>query len=303
MSRSIFDSMSEQKIHARLKTYWSRYVDVFPQIPVRNVIGYDRLQDMNELEKAKDYLLHTSFDFVICQLNSGIPILIIEFDGLEKGFSIDGKYILLKERLSQDIHRKLKMETKLRVCQKISVPMIVVSYPECDLLEESEDQITILDAIIGDAIEKKVRRYNHEKHIERLSNAWDFGGEAASEITELEIYLEVEDHNPIKQKIRKITNKFPFWHDQILFPKIIDDVIEGEFHLKAGIQIESNNSRSQKIVTTKISMRAIGVNTSDYIWLFNTIGEYCLCRKTEKILGFDSEKWNLVAQNTEMTLD
>lgn len=155
MSRSIFDSKSEQKIHTRLKTYWSKYVDVFPQIPVRNVIGYDKLQEMDESQKAKEYLLTTSFDFVICQLNNGIPILIIEFDGLENGFSIDGKYIVLRERSSHDIHRKLKMEAKLRVCQKTNVPMIVLSYPECDLLKESEDQITILDATIGDAIEKR----------------------------------------------------------------------------------------------------------------------------------------------------
>lgn len=110
MSRPIFDSKSEQKIYTRLKTYWSRYLDVFPQIPVRNVIGYDKLQEMDESQRVKDYLL------------------------------------------------------------------------------------TIL-------------------------------------------------------------------------------------------------------------MRIIGVNTSDYIWLFNTIGEYCLCRKTEKILGSDAEKWNLAIQNTEMTPD
>lgn len=302
MSRSIFDSKSEQKIHTRLKTYWSKYVDVFPQIPVRNVIGYHRLQEMDESQKAKSYLLTTSFDFVVCQLNSGLPILIIEFDGLENGFSIDGKYIL-KEQSSHDIYRELKMEAKLRVCQKINVPMIVVSYPECDLLKESEDQITILDAIIGDAIEKKVRSDNYEKHIERLSNTWYFGGKGAAEITEMEIYFEVEGHNPVKQKIREITGKFPFWGEQIIFPKVIDNMIEGEFHLKAAIHIESDRSRSQKIVTTKISMRTTGVNTSDSIWLFNTIGEYCLCRKTEKVLGYDSEKWNLAIQNTEMTLD
>lgn len=302
MSKSIFDSKSEQKIHTRLKTYWSKYVDVFPQTPVRNVIGYDRLQEIGESKKATSYLLTTSFDFVVCQLNSGIPILIIEFDGWENGFSINGKYIL-KEPSSQDIYRKLKMEAKLRVCQKVNVPMIVVSYPECELLKESEDQITILDAIIGDAIEKKVRGDNYRKHIEKLSNAWDFGGKEAAEITEMEIYLEVEGHNPVKRKIREITSKFPFWGQQVLFPQVIDNMIEGEFHLKAATHIESGNSCSQKIVTTKVSMRTTGVNTSDSIWLFNTIGEYCLCRKTEKILGYDSEKWSLALQNTEMTPD
>ncbi|MBN8680656.1 MAG: DUF2726 domain-containing protein [Chitinophagales bacterium] len=302
MNKSIFDSKSEQKVHTRLKTYWSKYVEVFPQIPVRNVIGYDKLQEMDELKSTKDYLLTTSFDFVICELGNGRPILVIEFDGLENGFSIDGKYIVKKES-TNDIYRKLKMESKLRVCQKRRVPMIIVSYPECDLLIESEDYITILDAIIGDAIEKKVRVDNYSEHIERLSNAWSFGGEEAAETTEMEIYLEVEEHNPIKRKIREITSKFPFWHTQILFPKIVDNTIEGEFHLKAGRHIENYNSRSQKIVSTKISMRAIGTNDSDFIWLFNTIGEYCLCRKTEKILGYDNEKWELTIQETAWTAD
>lgn len=148
-----------------------------------------------------------------------------------------------------------------------------------------------------------MRLDNYGKHIERLSNAWNFGGKTAAEITDMEIDFEVEGNNPVKQKIRELTSKFPFWSTQILFPKVIDNMIEGEFHLKAGIHVESNNSRSQKIVTTKISMRTIGVNTSDSIWLFNTIGEYCLCRKTEKILGFDSKKWSLAIQNTEMTPD
>lgn len=94
MNRSIFDSASERKIFNRLKTYWNQYVDVFTQIPVKSVIGYNEVVKFSNSEKALDFLLKTSFDFVICELGTGIPILVIEFDGLSGGFSTDGFFSL-----------------------------------------------------------------------------------------------------------------------------------------------------------------------------------------------------------------
>ncbi len=87
MKKSIFDSKSEKRIFKRLKTIWNRYVDVFPQIPVKNIIDYEQIIKSDKNPKVKDFLLKTSFDFVICELDTGIPILVVEFDGLSGGFS------------------------------------------------------------------------------------------------------------------------------------------------------------------------------------------------------------------------
>lgn len=44
MRKSIFDSKAEEGIFKLLKTVWSRYVDVFPQLPPKNVFGYQEIQ-------------------------------------------------------------------------------------------------------------------------------------------------------------------------------------------------------------------------------------------------------------------
>ena len=71
--KTIFDSKSEKVIFKRLKTFWSKYVDIFPQIPVRNIIDYNELESFDKNPKIKDYFLKTSFDFVVCELDTGCP--------------------------------------------------------------------------------------------------------------------------------------------------------------------------------------------------------------------------------------
>ena len=137
---SVFDSKSEKSLFKRLKTYWSKYVDVFPQIPVKSVIGFENIENYSKTPKQRDYLLKTAFDFVICELDTGIPILVVEFDGLSGGFSHFGEFRI--ERIPEnDKYRKLKMDAKLNLCSEFRVPMIVISYEESNLLKESGDFI------------------------------------------------------------------------------------------------------------------------------------------------------------------
>ena len=51
----------------------------------------------------------------------------------------------------------------------------------------------------------------------------------------------------------------------------------------------------------ELKIRKVGVFESDNIFLFNTIGEYCLARKVEKELGSDSKKWTELNRKTEWT--
>lgn len=292
MKKSIFDSKSEKVIFKRLKTLWSRYVDVFPQIPVRNVVDYNELENFDNNPKVKDYLLKTSFDFVVCELDTGIPILIIEFDGLSGGFSREGIFYI-ENTPKQDKYRKLKMDAKLRLCSQFQIPIIVLSYEECNLLTESNDWITILDVIIGDAIEKNYHQKNYGEYIKMISEAYKFGGEEAAEIATIEIDTINELHNPIKKKIRDLTRNFPRWPMQIVFPKEEDGCLTGTFSLKLGLKTIENSIYSKKLLEFAFKMRNIGVHNSDGLFLFNTIGEYCLARKTEKELGFNEKEWQI----------
>lgn len=300
MKKSIFDSKSEKVIFKRLKTLWSRYVDVFPQIPVRNVVDYTELENFDKNQKVKDYLLKTSFDFVTCELDTGVPILVIEFDGLSGGFSREGIFYI-KNEPKQDKHRKLKMDAKLRLCSQFHIPMIVLSYEECDLLTDSKDWITILDVIIGDAIEKSYHEKNYDEYIKIISDAYEFGGEEAAEMLTIEIDTINELHNPIKRKIRDITRKFPIWPMQIIFPQEVDGYLKGTFSLKLGFKTIENSCYSKKLLEFDFKMRNIGVTDSDGLFLFNTIGEYCLARKAEKELGFDGKEWQIRYDKAEWT--
>ncbi len=298
MKETIFDSKSEKSIFKRLKTYWSKYVDVFPQIPVKNVVGYDEIINFSKSKQVEDFLLKTSFDFVICKLESGLPILVVEFDGLGGGFSQEGNFYI-KSIPEIDPHRKLKMETKLSLCAEFQVPMIVISYNESNLLPESGDWISVLDVIIGDSIEKQFHRRNYNKYIQMLTEAYEFGGQESVELTSIEIDIINEQYNPVKQKIKEITKQFPMWPMQSVFPNEQGDWLTGQFNLTWGLNTLNGSLHSKKLINLDLKIRKVGIFDSDSLFLFNTIGEYCLARKTYHEIGIDKGKWQELIDKTE----
>jgi hypothetical protein len=155
MKRSIFDSDSEKKLCRKLKSRWSKYVEVYPQIPVQKVIGYHEIKSLDMPDEAKDYLLNTAFDFVVCELQTAVPILAIEFDGIGRGFSQDEQYISNVVPLN-DPYRKLKMERKLEASTFSMIPLVVLSFNECEFIRQSSDMLMVIDAIIGQALEYQI---------------------------------------------------------------------------------------------------------------------------------------------------
>jgi len=300
MNESIFDSNSENKLFRELKTRWQNYVDVFPQIPVRNVIGYDRIQSQNLGGKTANFLLKSSFDFVVCELNTGIPIIVIEFDGLSGGYSREAKFYI-HSLPKNDEYRKLKMETKLDLCSQFQIPMIAVSYEETDLLEKSDDYISVLDVIIGNALEKRDFRKHYLKYNKMLSDAYEFGGRKSMELADLEINLLNEQANPVKEKIKKITEKFPFWSGQVIFPPKNNEHLKGQFRLASGKKIESNVRYEKVLINIEISIRHVGISQIDCLSIFNTVGEYCLARKAQRLLGTDLDKWKELDEKATWT--
>jgi len=292
MRKSVFDSKEEEKLYKRLKTFWSKYVDVFPQLPPRNVFGYEAIQNSDMTRGAKDFLLKTNFDFVVCDVTTHAPVLIIEFDGLSGGFSREAEYFIEKA-FTEDPHRELKMNTKLKACQDFNIPAIVVSYKECSLLDESEQMINILDVIIADAIEKNDHGKNYGKYTQMLADAYETGGEESVECTLIEIDFISEQANPIKRKITEVTKQFPRWGTQFYFTKPdADGVLKETFNLNMDIRTTDGTMYTKRLLSVDISMRHVGSFTHDPVFLINTVGEYCLAMKTKKILGYDWKNWS-----------
>ncbi|WP_374949351.1 DUF2726 domain-containing protein [Mucilaginibacter sp.] len=291
MRKSVFDSKEEEKLFKRLKTYWSKYLDVFPQLPPKNVFGYDEIMKSEMKPGAKEFLLKTSFDFVICDIQTHAPLLVIEFDGLSGGFSREAEYFT--QRVVQiDPHRELKMNTKLQACRDFNIPAIVVSYQECWVLEESEQMINILDVIIADAIEKNDHAKNYGKYVDMLSEAYNYGGQESVDTTMIEIEMMSELANPIKRKILEVTKKFPRWGTQFYFTKPDDNGnLTETFHLDSGINTVDGVMYTKRLLSVNVSIRQAGAFTHDPVFLLNTIGEYCLAMKTKKHLGFEWKNW------------
>ena len=300
MKESIFDSDSERKYYKWLTTRWKKYVELYPQIPVRNVLGFKELQGLSLSKKALEYLQTTSFDYVVCEKSSAAPIMVIEFDGIGTGFSREGTYIL-NNSPDNDPYRKLKMETKLKGCLLCNIPMIVASFEEFSYLNESYDLLTVIDILIGQAIEIRYYLKNQSKYINWITQALESKGEEAAEMTSIEIDTILDQVNPIKNKIREITKEFPFWPMQIVFPEEKGNYLKGSFYLRGGIELKSGKCLEQKLMSVNISIRTVGFFRGSMLFAFNTIGEYCLARKVQKELGTDSEKWRKILENTPWT--
>lgn len=297
MRKSVFDSKEEEKLFKRLKTYWSKYLDVFPQLPPKNVFGYDEIMKSDMKIGAKNFLLKTSFDFVICDINTHAPLLVIEFDGLSGGFSREAEYFIQKP-FRDDPYRELKMNTKLQACRDFNIPAVVVSYQECALLEESEQMINMLDVIIADAIEKNDHAKNYGKYVGMLSEAYDYGGQESVDATMIEIEMMSELANPIKKKLLDLTKKFPRWGTQFYFSKPDENGNLSETY-NLDINTIDGVMYTKRLLSVNVSIRQVGAFTYDPVFLLNTIGEYCLAMKTKKILGFDLKKWAEAREKAE----
>jgi Protein of unknown function (DUF2726) len=93
MKQGLFDSQTERRLYRSLISTWHTRISIYPQIPVRKVLGYDSLKRLSLSQWQRDYLLRTEFDFVVCDKTTDIPIVAVEFDGIGGGFAKDGQYI------------------------------------------------------------------------------------------------------------------------------------------------------------------------------------------------------------------
>lgn len=185
-SQSIFGSGAERETFLAIRRKWQGEVDVFPQVPVKTVVGFERVQTIPN-ESERKYLLQTEFDCVVCKKNSGIPILVIEFDGMCRGFSRVLAYETRGPARGQN--RRKKLEAKLRICADAEIAAIVVSTPEQEQIDEAS-YLTILDGIVGEVLASTIFNAEVERRTFR----------SVDEVEDLEIQLSLSK-NPINKEI------------------------------------------------------------------------------------------------------
>jgi hypothetical protein len=123
-AKTIFGSNPEgaafQSIGLHLPQGWA----VYPNLPLSQLVRVGK----HELSGDEwELYLKTSVDFTLVE-GEGNPSLIVEFDGMGEGFSSSTTYIQFRQ--TRDPNRKAKLDFKLRLCDGVGLPLLVISFPE-----------------------------------------------------------------------------------------------------------------------------------------------------------------------------
>jgi len=141
---SIFGSYDERQLFERLSSRWCDKVDLYPSVPLCQLIEQPKGLSNEEVE----YFRKANVDFTFCEKETGKPLLTIEFDGVSGGFNTFGEYVQSKPKLR---NRKKKLDFKVRVAHEAGFPLVVVSYPEAVSIDATL-QLAIVDGIIAEVL-------------------------------------------------------------------------------------------------------------------------------------------------------
>lgn len=162
---TVFGSKAESAAYTSINSEWNWRFNLYLSLPFPMVIDF---ADGRLTEKEKDFLLKTSLDFTLTDKLCNRPLLSVEFDGLGSGFSYDGVYHPAQGTNDVDPYRKLKLDLKLRVAEAAGYPLVVVAYKETNEIHQDE-QMTVLDGVIGQVLAEKWFASQGRKMIEEFS--------------------------------------------------------------------------------------------------------------------------------------
>ena len=301
----LFDSKSEKQAFSTVRSHWYRYLDVYPHIPVRSALGYEQLMNLPISAKAKEYLLKTEFDFVVCDRDrASTVILAIEFDGLGQGFSRDGSYIQRED--THDPHRKLKLDTKISACELCDLPIVVVSYDETETSLYPDDPaypVTVLDAVIGEVLAGRNRQELVNSNLNELGEilATDPSRDTAfSHLIDLEVTAEQE--NPIRRRITQMKMELPVSFGQQIHP--LHDrpgYVGSRQSILGGIEVSGQSCRQQVLLNYDAYVRTVNCLGCSAFDLATLLAEYGLSRKAIRTVGRSREAWEKLRNETPFT--
>ncbi len=151
---TVFASRSEKKYFHKLQTRWERQYKIYHNLPFMAVFDLSHGVNKSKTSDKKitisesqwKYLLKTSIDFVLCD-DADSPMMCIEYDGLQEGFSAGKHY--LPSKTSGDKNRNWKMSFKLAVADTFDFLYIVLGSRHFEDIEDNL-KISIVDTLIGE---------------------------------------------------------------------------------------------------------------------------------------------------------
>jgi hypothetical protein len=233
---SVFASRAEEENYYKLISYWGKQYRIYHNLPFLNIFEPDEIITRDGYKFS--YLKKTSIDYVLCG-EKNKPLICIEYDGLQEGFSFSDTY---KSRGNQKyVNRKECFELKQQIAAESNLPFLIIGSNEFKNISE-EVSFSIADGIIGEVIGE----ITYEKEIH--SNYYDYEQEYLKEtgltrddyfdkftiffpdgdicvddaVKELKAHVKSytrrkikESINPISLKLRKIKEDLNIYSDDI----------------------------------------------------------------------------------------
>ncbi len=197
---SIFGSKGEEHGFRSIERTWSNDYRVYPQFSFSDLFEPDE-----GIRDTSNFFYKTSVDYVLCT-SEGKPLLVIDFDGMGRGFNKRGEYVQVEP--TTDPYRKWKFDFKIKYAKKHGLPYYVVSSQEFEHVDR-DSTLTIVDGLIGtelarrDVLEQFPVVLEDQRHmIEGL-----LPHERQEYIQDLFISQEIESdfaHNRISQRTEEI---------------------------------------------------------------------------------------------------
>jgi hypothetical protein len=148
--KSVFGSETERRIFGHLVRKWSERLNVYHNLPFLQIFDLNKIigiMSLGEVETSR--LKKTSIDFVFCDKEDR-PLVAIDFDGLNEGFSNGSAYI---DDQNSKAWRKLIFNLKLSVAHWFDFPYVIVRSAQFKLIP-SEAKVTVVDGVIGSVLAK-----------------------------------------------------------------------------------------------------------------------------------------------------
>jgi hypothetical protein len=218
--KTVFGSRMERKCFQKLNETWGKHYHIYPNLPFLSVIAPktdlndDSFETFKLSEEEYEQLKKTSIDFTVCD-KKDVPLVCIEFDGLQDGFNVGDTYHLRNGTPGKK-GRRAFIELKLRVAHAFCFPYLVLGSEEFRGLSDAV-RLTIADGLIGEVM--SLRSTN-----KRISAGFDpvqcgFCIEEFDELSQAQqseiigdwltvIELESDfEHNPIVREVSRLSNK------------------------------------------------------------------------------------------------
>ena len=271
LRNTVLESVLESNTFHTLELRWSPKFKIFPSLPLLKIFQVDS----DELD-AKElwYFQKSSVDYTICLANNQ-PILSIEFEGVNGGFSRDGIYS--PEHKIIDPMGNHRMDLLLKVARRVNYPIMLMSYEEVKNFDE-EDTITILFGVIKQLFAQEEFQQSIKETVEEPDKEIEeMGGyEKYDNIQDLRASADYETgltNDPIRNKAVEYEQRCAeFGLSRDRFNYLIDPPLFGIKNIFDEEIIQSRIKAMKQIV--RIGCRVAVVNSkiaiAQSVWIYNS---------------------------------